>query len=256
MALENEKELQQLKNRFRDLADKSFQQNIFTFTGFLGLSEQDIFWQMESQLRFAGCVLDGGVEGADRVMVRFGKPEELGYDVPFPIRCVHIRPVAVKFADKLSHRDFLGALMNLGIERSTIGDIKVGDKEAYLFCQETIAEYICANLEQIKHTHVKCELVEHMEEVPQEEPEHLTVQVSSARVDAVISKVYNKSRSDCLELFRTGKVFIDGRLCENNSRQLKVGETVNARGYGKFIFDGEPRETKKGKLCLDILLFG
>ncbi|MBO5488155.1 MAG: hypothetical protein J5988_14730 [Eubacterium sp.] len=255
MALENQKELQQLKNRFRDLADKSFQQNMFTFTGFLGLSEQDAFWQVERELHFAGCVLNGGCEGADRVMIRFGNVEELGYEVPFPIVCIHIRPLVAKFADKLSHRDFLGALMNLGIERSTIGDIKVGDKEAYLFCQDSIAEYICENLGQIKHTHVKCEITENFAEVVQEEPEVKNIQVSSARVDAVIAKVYNKSRNECLELFRTGKVFINGRLCENNSRLLKQGETVNARGYGKFIFSGEPRETRKGKLSIEVSVF-
>ncbi len=255
MALENQKELQQLKNRFRDLADKSFGQNMFTFTGFLGLSEQDAFWQVERELHYAGCVLNGGCEGADRVMVRFGNVEELGYEVPFPIVCIYIRPLVAKFADKLSHRDFLGALMNLGIERSTIGDIKVGDREAYLFCQDSIAEYICDNLDQIKHTHVKCEITENFAEVAREEPEVKSIQVSSARVDGVIAKVYNKSRNDCLELFRTGKVFVNGRLCENNSRLLKRGDVVNARGYGKFVFSGEPRETRKGKLSIEVSVF-
>ncbi len=47
--MESEKEVQQLKNRFRELADKSFSQNVFTFTGFLGLGEQDIFWKMERE---------------------------------------------------------------------------------------------------------------------------------------------------------------------------------------------------------------
>lgn len=255
MALENAKEMQQLKNRFRDLADKASRQNIFTFTGFLGLSEQDAFWQLEPEIRFAGYTLTGGCEDADRKMIRFGNAEELGYEIPFPITCVHIRPLVAKFADKLSHRDFLGALMNLGIERSTIGDIKVGDKEAYLFCQENIADYICQNLEQIKHTHVKCNVTENYAEIPQEEPELKTIQVSSVRVDAVIAKVYNKSRGECLDLFRAGKVFVNGRLCENNSRLLKAGETVNARGYGKFVYQGEPRETRKGKLCVEVALY-
>ena len=132
----NEKEIQQLKNRFRDLAEKSFRQGIFTFTGFLGLSEQDVFWQEERGLSHTGYCLGGGYDGADRVMIRFGDSGELGYEVPFPIVCIHIQPLAQKFADELSHRDFLGALMNLGIERSTIGDIKAGERQAYLFCQD------------------------------------------------------------------------------------------------------------------------
>ncbi len=252
MAINDEKELAQLKNRLRELADKSFAQSIFTFTGFLGLSEQDIFWQLERELSYAGYTLHGGSEGCDRQVVRFGDSGSLGYEVDFPIVCVHICPLLRKFAEELTHRDFLGALMNLGIERSTIGDIKVGDKEAYLFCLDSIAEYICRNLEQIKHTHVKCTVTEQMEEIPVEEPRELTIQVSSLRVDGVIAKVYNKSRSECLELFRAGKVFVNGRLCENNSRLLKSGDTINARGYGKFMLENDGRMTRKGKLAAEI----
>ncbi|MGN0167230.1 MAG: YlmH/Sll1252 family protein [Acetatifactor sp.] len=255
MAQDNEKEIQQLKNRFHDLADKSFQQGIFTFTGFLGLSEQDVLWREEAALKYAGICISGGCENADRVVVRFGNAEELGYEIPFPIVCIHIEPLTVKFAEQLSHRDFLGALMNLGIERSTIGDIKVGEKQAYLFCLDSIAEYICANLEQIKHTHVKCIVTDSAADVPREEPERIHIQVQSLRVDAVLAKVYNMSREKSLELFRAGKVYVNGRLCENNSRLLKGNETVNARGYGKFQVSGEPRETRKGKLSVEVLVY-
>ncbi len=255
MAVDTEKELQQIKNRFRDLAEKSYNQGIYTFTNFLGLSEQDVFWKNEGSFRHAGVTINGGLEDATRVVIRFGSEEELGYDVPFPIVCIHIRPLQQKFADNLSHRDFLGALMNLGIDRSTIGDIKVGEKEAYLFCLESIAAFICEHLEQIKHTHVKCELVEDRKELPPEEPQKITIQVSGLRVDAVVAKTYNMSREKSLLLFRAGKVYVNGRLCENNSRLLKAGDTVNARGFGKFTVVGEPRETRKGKLALEIAIY-
>ncbi len=253
--MENGKELQQLKNRFRDLADRAFSQNMFTFTGFLGLSEQDVFWQMERELSYADCTLYGGAEETERKVVRFGNEEELGYEAPFPIVCIHVAPLAAKFADALSHRDFLGALMNLGIDRSTVGDIRVGDREAYLFCLDAVAEFICENLRQVKHTNVRCGLVDAAAEVPEEEPERVVIQAVSLRADAVIAKVYNKSRESCLELFRAQKVYVDGRLCENNSRQLKAGETVNARGYGKFRLVGDARETRKGKLSQEILVY-
>lgn len=255
MAFENGKEILKLQNRLRDLADKSFQQNLFIFTGFLGLSEQDVFWRMEEKLRYAGYTLYGGREAADRKLVRFGNGEELGYEVPFPIVCVHIKPLNRKFADDFSHRDVLGALMNLGIERSTIGDILVGDREAYLFCLDSISEYICQNLEQVRHTHVICSVTQDCAEVPVEEPLRQSIQVSSPRIDALLAKVCHKSRSDCLELFRTGKVFVNGRLCENNARLLKDGETVNARGYGKFVYTGQAGETRKGKLNVEIAIF-
>ena len=251
MSVENEKEIQQLKNRIRELAEKSYQQNQYTFTGFLGLAEQDALWQVEREVKFVGITLYGGREQAERRILRFGNEADLGYEQPFPISCIRIRPLSVKFADKLSHRDYLGALMNLGIERSTIGDILTGEKEAYLFCQDTISGFICDNLEQIQHTHVKCEIVDAAAEVPEEEPLRQVIQVAGPRVDAVISKVYNKSRSDCLELFRAGKVYVNGRLCENNSKALEQGDVVNARGYGKFRISGEPHATRKGKLAIE-----
>lgn len=253
--MDKEKELQQLANRLRELAEKSFQQNIFTFSGFLGLSEQDVLWRLERELNYAGMILFGGFEQSDRKIVRFGRAEEMGYEVDFPIACIHICPLMKKFAEKLSHRDFLGALMNLGIERSTLGDIQVGESEAYLFCLDSMAEYICENLTQIKHTHVKCMPVEQYQELPREEPEREEIQVSSLRLDGCISKVYNISRSECLELFRTGKIFLDGRLCENNSRNLKGGETINVRGKGKFRLEGEARETRKGKLRIVVAVY-
>ena len=253
--MDSEKQALQLQKRLQEMADKSYTQNMFTFTGFLGMAEQAEFWKIERQIAHVGYVLNGGREGAERQMVRFGKVEELGYEVPFPIRCLHIEPLMRKFAEKLTHRDFLGALMNLGIERSTLGDIIVGEKEAYLFCVDTMAQYICDNLTQIRHTHVTCTITENYEELLQEEPEVRNVQVASMRVDAVIAKVYNKSRNECLELFRTGKVFVDGRLCENNARILKGGEVINARGFGKFQLTGEVKETRKGKLSVTVAVF-
>ena len=83
----------------------------------------------------------------------------------------------------------------------------------------------------------------------------MNVQVQSLRADAVLARVYNMSREQSLELFRTGRVYVNGRNCENNSRQLGSGDTVNARGYGKFTLTGELRETRKGKLSVEAAVY-
>ena len=83
-------------------------------------------------------VLFGGAAGAERVMIRFGDEESLGYEQPFPIAIIKAEPVSPKFAEKLTHRDFLGAILNLGIERSTVGDIIVRESTAYFFVKEDI----------------------------------------------------------------------------------------------------------------------
>ena len=74
MAGETEKELQQLKKRFRELAEKSYMQNIYCFTGFLGMAQLDAFYQMEREISHVSYRLFGGHEGCERQMIRFGSP--------------------------------------------------------------------------------------------------------------------------------------------------------------------------------------
>lgn len=255
MALNSEKEQLQLQRHIKDLADKSYRQNLFTFSGFLGLAELELYYKMEKELDFASPDLFGGDESAERKMLRFGSPEEFGYEEAYPISCIYAKPIQLKFAEALSHRDFLGALMNLGIERSCIGDIRAGEKGGYFYCQSSMTSYICENLTQVKHTHVNCEVVERVERTEADEPEETEVLVSSLRIDGCLSKLYKLSRTESLSLFQGARVYVDGRLAENNSRPLKPGEAVNVRGYGKFIFTGVKYETKKGKLCLGIQVY-
>lgn len=236
-----------LKKRFAELAAQSHGTNSYTFTGFLGEAESAVYYQMERELAYAGVTVFGGRAEASRNMIRFGSQEEFGYVEEFPIRCICIEPLHQKFADALSHRDFLGAVMNLGIERSEVGDIVVQDKKAYLFASEKMTPYICENLDKVKHTNVRCLVTEELPREAQVHTESMVLQVSSERVDAVASKVFRLSRSEILDYFRTRKVFVNGRLCENNSYYLKEADTVSVRGYGKFRFSGVLSLSRKGK---------
>ena len=255
MAVTTEKDIVQFKSRLKELARRSYEQNMFTFTPMLGLIEQTILGKIESELRYAGMTVFGGHEHAERVMVRFGKPEELGYEEPFPIVLIHMKPLLQKFSDDFSHRDFLGALMNLGISRDLLGDILVGDRQGFLFCQSSIAEFICNELTQVKHTHISCSIAEKLSEYEEKLPveeEHL---VASERLDGLVAEIYHLSRSQSLTLFREKRVFVNGRLMENNSRSCKQGEVVNVRGFGKFIYDGIGYTTKKGKQRVRIRIY-
>lgn len=253
--MDEEKELRQLKKRLTELAEKSSRQNIYTYTGFLGMAEQDAFHQIERELSYAHPILSGGSELAERQLVRFGNPEDMGYEEEFPIALLKIMPLQQKYADTLGHRDFLGALMNLGIERSTLGDIFLKDNCGYLFCLESIADFIAEELRKVKHTDVKCALTEASEALEGQEKVRRNLTVSSERADAVIAALYHFSRTRSAELFKARRVFVNGKICENNSSVLKSGDAVSVRGEGKFYYDGTDRETKKGKLSVGILLY-
>lgn len=250
-----DQELQQLKKRLLELADRSYQHGIYTFTPFLGLSEQQTFYEIQREVEYAGVDMEGGSPMCERRMIRFGLAQHLGYEEPYPILCLKVEPHAPKFAEHLTHRDFLGAIMNLGIERSTVGDLFVQDKEAFVFCQEGIAPYLTQQLTQVRHTQVKCTVSAGSEGLKLPVPEQTAVSVSSARIDAVISKVYNLPRSQSMELFRAGRIYVNGRLTENNSYTLKTGDAITVRGFGRFGFTGEQGETRKGKVRIGVEVY-
>lgn len=238
--------------RLTELANKAYSNSQYLFTSFLSMSELDLYYQIEREISYVPVMMFGGTKDCERVMLRFGSEELCGYEEPFPITCIEIAPMIEKFGEVLSHRDYLGALMNLGIERSTLGDIIIIEKTAYLFCTEKMAPYILENLSQIRHTHVRCKIAEQVPESTITKMERKNCLVSSERADSVIAKLYNMSRSQGVELFRAKKVFINGRLNENNSGMLKPGDRVSVRGYGKFIYQGTAYETKKGKLSVEV----
>ena len=255
MAAETEKDLLRLRKRFLELGEKSYAQNLYTFTGFLSLAEQEVLWNACGEIPHIPVALYGGTEQSERQMARFGSPEEFGYAEEFPIVCLAISPAMEKFAENLTHRDFLGALMNLGIDRSTLGDIFIQGKCAWLFCTDKIADYICENLTKVKHTNVICKRAEGDREFVIKEPEEQTITAASERIDGVIAKVYGISRTQTVELFRAKKIYVNGRLNENISYILKEGDSVTVRGSGKFRYLGMQHLTKKGKCSIRVAVF-
>lgn len=238
-------------SHLQDLSDRADRTGTFQFTDFLNLDEQNTLARSRTEL--IRYTLFGGAGGCERVMARFGDPEEFGYETPFPIVCVRIAPLQQKFADELSHRDVLGALMNLGVERECLGDIVMRDNVAYLFALEHIAPYLCDHLTKVKHTSVSCEPAESLPEGPLFRTEQVNLNVSSLRVDCVVAAVYKMSRGNAEKLFAAQKVFIGGRLCPSGAVQLKEGDTVSVRGFGRFIYRNVTGSSKKGRsfVCVE-----
>ena len=244
-----------LKKRFCELAGKSYNSGIYLFTDFLGLAEQALFAEVKPSISHVSYTAFGGDAGCERVMIRFGDEENLGYTENFPIVCIKAEPVSQKFADKLTHRDFLGALLNLGIERSTLGDIPIVDNVGYIFAKEDIAPFIISELRRVKHTDVKLSITESIPEGKLFKTERRKIQANGERIDAVIAKVFSASRSDASALFSKKLVYVNGRLCENSSYIPKRDEIISVRGYGRFIYLGYETTSKKGKLNIEVALY-
>ncbi len=243
-----------IRKHFLDLYRKSWQSSIYSFTDFLSLADISVLMDLIQSGEIHGnfVAFFGGFEGAERQIARFGSPEEFGWEEEYPIKVLKVSPLLEKFGEELSHRDYLGALMNLGIERSIIGDIRIREKHAWIAVQDHMAEFIADNLDQVRHTHVKC--VESTEEEVSADIrfEEISFTVSSARIDSVVSKLVNESRGKVLERFREKKIYVNGRVQESNSSLLKSGDVLSVRGSGKFIFEGEDYITKKGNLHVTV----
>ncbi len=237
-----------LVKRFEELSSRSYNKGIWVYSDFLSAAQQALLLTQ----RLGAVTLYGGYDGAERRIACFGSEELCGYEAAVPCVWLQIRPVARKFADELTHRDFFGSVMALGLKREVLGDIIVFDNSAYLFCMENVSGYIAENLTQVKHTTVECVEVEKppVESVALPDTEEFVI--ASERLDAVIAAVYNISRSVCKELVEKGMVSVNSILTQNPSKMLEAHDTVSVRGRGRFIYEGIARETKKGKLRANV----
>lgn len=233
-----------------DLAKRAQARNIFAFSGFLSPDEQAKL--LEKKRELSPFTLFGGTIGTERNMARFGSVQALGYEAPFPIVCVKIEPVNPRFAEKLTHRDYLGSIMGLGIERSGVGDIIARQTEAYLFCTEKMAPFLTENLTKIRHTDVKLTVCDTVPEGSLYETRPVRLTLSSLRIDCAASAAVRLSRSRIAELMKEKKVFLNSAVCEKPDALLAPGDTFSVRGFGKFRLVEVTGQSKKGKLVTQL----
>ncbi len=240
------------EKRLLDLANQAFGQGRYTFSNFLDLYEQSILTSLMRKEKGFSYETFGGHEGAERRMVRFGSPDELGYEQEFPLTLLHIRPLSGKFAESLSHRDYLGSLMNLGIERNLIGDIIVMDKEAYVFVKDAIGPFLMQEWLKVRHTLIKVNEIPVREFTYTPRFEEVKGFCTSFRLDVMISFLCKTSRKESADLIKGQKVFVNSCLVESNSYTLKEGDILSVRGFGKAIFEEIGGQSKKGRFMVSM----
>lgn len=189
----------------------------------------------------------GGYDGAVRVMLGAGAQEN-----EFPITPLEITYRA-EYA--LRHKDVLGSLMGLGLERSAIGDILTEDGRAVLFVRSDLAPYILTQLEKIGRVGVKLRVCGADHLPVSDDFESFAVTLSSLRLDAFVAAVTRLSREKSSALIRTDMVAVD-HVTENSvSSMLKEGNTVTIRKYGKYVFTKDLGFSKKGKTKIEVKHF-
>ena len=263
---------QLLSGRVSDLSRQCWNGDYLTHTNFLSASELADFFQMAGHQHSPGLstfngtpyVVYGGRSNFDRGIVFFLpsyitasqliSDEASGQG---EIQLVLAEPVNSKYADPLTHRDYLGAMMNLGIERNLIGDILVDSEtgRACIFCTGEGSRVIAGELVQVKHTTIKCRIIPPDQCDITESTRKITGTVASLRLDSILTTVWNMSRGKAQALIQGEKVTVNGRLITSSSFEPGENDRISVRGFGKFFFLGVEGSTRKGRLKVIISLF-
>ena len=195
--------------------------------------------------------MTGGSASSIRKIAVFGSTEDFGYEYDSPIRILHILPRSERNAEELTHRDYLGSLMALGIDRSLTGDILVRGKEAYVYVLSPILSFLCENLPAVRHTLVICR--ECSANIPELEIQFqpLSANIASERLDLILSALTGLKREDAKKFLSEKKVFVNGRLKDSPGQKIEAGDEITIRGYGKYLYDGSNGQSRKGRIFIN-----
>lgn len=195
----------------------------------------------------------GGYDDAERCMLGVFPQWEEADLASFPISV--IRFDVPKFRS-LTHRDYLGTLMSLGIDRSKTGDILTDEDGAYVFVENDIADYVQRNINKIANTGVKGHIINKEDFTPpRPKTEERMCVCASLRLDAVVAAALNISRSTVEKLVKEGYIKVNHREMTDRSKQIEAGDLLSVRNYGRFILKDTGNNTRKGRLHITVEKF-
>ncbi len=235
--------------KVEDLAVQAERRNSPRFSLFLDERQAYMAEQHLKHQRFSNFLFFGGFEGAQRkvlgVFPEYMEPDEQ----LFPV-------IGLKFiyrkADQLSHRDFLGSFMSLGVKREVIGDILVDEGQTVVCLYEKQFDYFTENVKKIGRVGVSVEPCDLSVVSYQPAFKEISGTVSSLRLDCLVAEAAGTSREKAAQLIRTGLVQCDYEQIDSVSYQVKPGSVFSVRGHGKFVLSQEIRPTKKGRMFVTI----
>lgn len=214
------------------------------FFGFLSIEEtalaKNVIKNKNCDARFFG-----GYEGAQRVLL--GCFPDWCDNADFPI-------TAITFSYHkdytLSHRDFLGSLMGLGLKREAVGDILVENGRAVAFVLDEIAPFIISSLEKVGRVGVTA-TKGYSSPLPEASKlAEFSVTVASGRIDGVVSALANISRGESCKRIEAGLVSVNSVVCEKISKTICEGDVVTVRSVGKFIVNSLSERSRKDRMIL------
>lgn len=235
----------ELLKRARDLAERCERSGTVCVSGFLSPAEQ---YELQTRLGYIPCdlVFHGGGDNCERAAAFF-LPDYMTEDMLDLNEYLCAMKLKAYFGQP-GHRDYMGALLGMGIGREWLGDIQVEGDTAYVFCMKSVLRHLLS-IEKAGRYTVKASQVP-LEEVPARkvETESLSFSVMSPRLDAVAAGLFHLSRTEAAKQIAAGNVSLNYAQCLKADCIVKEGDILSLKGKGKGSISGMGGTSRKGRL--------
>ena len=219
-------------------------------TAFLSPQEQQAAVRLLSAIGAQeGFLFFGGYEGAERCQLHF-LPE---WAWAAEEGCVRALRCTWHHSGELTHRDFLGSLMGMGVTRESVGDILVSHESADVLVTGGVADFLLQSWDSAGRVHLKVEeiLLDHIH-IPVAKTKLIRDTVSSLRLDSVVSSGFSISRGKAAEAIESGRVQLNWTVCQKCAAEVAQGDHISLRGLGKCTVEEIGNQTKKGRIFVSI----
>ncbi len=244
-------EYSEFYKRIDDLSDRADRRGVVTKTAFLTPAEQSM---VKQYYRGDRLLLTGGQPDCERQMAFF-LPDYLDAEQFDPNDYIGAVQINAHFGTP-SHRDYLGAILGLGIRRDALGDIRIIEDTAYLFCLPSVLPLLLEELDKVGRIGVTLSPVP-LADVPAPvvKVKVRTFTVKSLRLDAVAGSMFGLSRTSAAELIRMGAAKLNDLPNEHIDAAVKEGDTISLRGHGKGRIKAVGARSKKDRLFIETEVF-
>ena len=240
---------------FLDKEQARSTKNIPTFTKFLTPAQAGMCENLARKLKITDYTFFGIDDEAERKICIFA-PDYMDADMLKEEALVLIRCTKSP-KDTLTHRDYLGSLIGLGIVRETVGDIFVHERGADIVVLPEIKEFILIHFSRAGRKEISVEVITHSEiDTGLSQGVIKTGSISSLRADCVIAEIWGMSRTLSKEAIDQGRFILNGYECKKPDKEIAEGDKLNLRGKGKAHFLEITGTSKKGKLRYKAEKFG
>ena len=251
-----------LVSRLFDKIEQSNKRNSIEYTDFLNLAQRQLVEKVIKELRIDNYIASGGYENAERTILVIypNKLEELVRNNQFSLDTI-FSVIRIILPNELKgiyfHRDYLSAIIKIGIKREKVGDIITCKDGADLIVLKEAERYILEGLKQLKRfSKAEFESIS-LGELNAEEPKTkvLNIIIPSMRLDSLLSEALRTSRAKALEIIKEERVFVNHELFTKGSKEVKKDDIITVRGKGRFKVGETLNTTKKGNFVVEVIKF-